>query len=61
MGSKLEEGRSGRVEAEWKQQTENPVAGMLQSLVRLSQQSPQETARATTGQRTPSTRRTRNS
>jgi hypothetical protein len=55
-GTKPGGGGAGRVEAEWKQQREKPVVGTLpQGLVRPLQQSPQETAPATTGQRTPST------
>jgi hypothetical protein len=54
-------GRTGRVEAEWKQQREKPVAGMPQALVRLRQQSARGTAPATTGQRMPSPTRARKS
>jgi hypothetical protein len=54
-------GRTGRVEAEWKQQRENPVAGMPQALVRLRQQSARGTAPATTGQRMPRKTRARKS
>jgi hypothetical protein len=60
-GVKPAGGGSGTVEAEWKQQRENPVVGTLQVLVRLLQQSPQEMAPATAGQSTPITRRLRNS
>ncbi|MES1240923.1 MAG: hypothetical protein ABUT39_04830 [Acidobacteriota bacterium] len=52
--AKPEKGGAGRVEVEWKQQREKPVAGGFpQALVRLPQQSPQETAPARTGQRMP--------
>jgi hypothetical protein len=60
-GRQLVRGRSGRVEAEWKQQREKPVVGMLQLCGRLWQQSPQERALATTGPPTPSARRAKNS
>jgi hypothetical protein len=53
-GLKPDGGRSGRVEAEWKQQRENPVVGVPQVPVLPSQQSPQEAPPATTGPRMPS-------
>jgi hypothetical protein len=53
-GTKPDGGGIGRVEAEWKQQREKPVPGVPQVLVRPLQQSPHETAPATTGQRMPS-------
>lgn len=59
-GGRLRGGGSGTVEAEWKQQRENPVVGTLQVLVRLLQQSPQEMAPATAGPSTPITRRPKN-
>jgi len=52
-------GRSGRVEAEWKQQREKPVAGMPQVLVRLLQQHGRGNAPATAGQRMASRTRAR--
>jgi hypothetical protein len=52
-------GGSGRVEAEWKQQREKPVAGMPQVFVRLLQQLARGSAPATAGQRMASRTRAR--
>lgn len=55
-GTKPDGGWAGMVVTEWKQQRENPEDGRLpQAPVRLLQQSPHETAPATTGQRIPIT------
>jgi len=53
-------GTGGRVDAEWKQQSEKPVAGTSQVFGRAAwQQSPQRTTPATAGQTTPRARRRR--
>lgn len=55
-GAKPKGGGAGRVEVELRQHREKPAAGGLpQTLVRVLQQSPQEIAPATTGQRIPRT------